>query len=79
MAVRSANRFEVNETATPAEETGAGRAAKFRGEKVADVEQEPLFIPLIEVKKYAPGPRFIIERRRRAMIAGKGAGREQEW
>lgn len=40
-----------------------------------DASVSPLFfIPLLDAKKYPTGPRFVIERRRRAMKAGKTSG-----
>lgn len=41
--------------------------------KDAGVEPEFL-IPLLDLKKYSPGPRFVMERRRKAMRAGKVPG-----
>jgi hypothetical protein len=42
--------------------------------KDAGVEPEFL-IPLLDLKKYSPGPRFVMERRRKAMMrAGKVPG-----
>ena len=35
-------------------------------------DEPEVFIRPLELKKYRPGPRFIMERRRRAMKAGKG-------
>lgn len=37
-------------------------------------KDELFFIPFVDTKKYLPGPRFVLERRRRAMRAGKVAG-----
>lgn len=42
---------------------------------LVEPKDEPEFlIPLVDVKKFSPGPRFVIERRRRAMKAGKLPG-----